>query len=154
ALVTRAEALEKKVGEKKAVRWFKVATGRHTPFSTACDQYKADKGKALGKTTLNNLDTAVKEFKEFAGQEVSLEDADRRLVALFVTEFLPNKKAPKAPDGQGPATIGKKVSQLTQVWRWAYQRGILPFSKESPWDGQAPSKKDIKAKAQRRRIYE
>jgi integrase len=153
-LIDAAERIEKRQGTEKAVRWYKAATGQRTPFGTACDQYKADRGKALGKTTLNNLNTAAKEFKEFAGEDVCLEEVDRRLVARFVTEFLPNKKGPKAPEGQGPATIRKKVSMLSQVWSWAAQRGILPYSKETPWDEQAPSKKDIKARAKVRRMFE
>lgn len=152
-LVDRAEELEQRVGEKKAVRWFKAATGRHTPFSVACDKYKSDRGKAMSRSTLNNLDTAVKEFKDFAGDDVCLEEVDRRMVARFVTEFLPGKKGPKAPDGQGPATIRKKVSQLSQVWTWAQQRGILTYSKETPWDEQAPSKKDVNAAASKRRPF-
>jgi Phage integrase SAM-like domain len=154
ALISRAEELEKRVGEKKAVRWYRTAVGAQTPFKAACEQYKADKGKSLSRSSLNNLDTAAKEFREFAGEDVTLQEVDRRTVARFATEFLPNKKGPKAPDGQGPATIGKKVSQLSQVWRWAQQRGLLPYSKETPWDGQAPSKKEIKARQKQRRIYE
>jgi integrase len=149
ALVTQAKKLEKTVGEKKAVRWFKTAAGERTPFKAAFSRYQEDRGKSLSKSSLNNLETAAKEFLELAGEDVSLEE-----VARFVTDFLPNKKGPKAPDGQGPATIRKKVSQLAQVWRWAQQRGLLPYSKETPWDEQAPSKKDIKAKAKARRIFE
>ena len=153
ALVDQAERLEQRVGEKKAVRWYKAATGQNTPFSTACEKYKADRGKSMSRSTLNNLDTAVREFEEFAGDDVCLEDVERRMVARFVTEFLPSKKGPKAPGGQGPATIRKKVSQLAQVWRWAQQRGILPYSKETPWDAQAPSKKDVNAAASKRRPF-
>jgi hypothetical protein len=66
-LVDRAEALEKKIGEKKAVRWYRTATGERMPFATACEQYKADRGRSLSRSTLNNLGTASKEFLEFAG---------------------------------------------------------------------------------------
>jgi integrase len=162
----RAEALEAQIGkrleaklgpeqakavaEQKAVRWYKAASGERTPFKAACDQYKDDGGKSLSKSSINNLETAVKEFLAFAGEDVSLQEIDRRKVAEFVTNFLPNRKGPKAPSGQGPATIRKKVSQLAQVWRWAQKRGLLPYSKETPWDDQAPSKRDIaKAKMNR-----
>ncbi len=153
-LADQAEALEKKIGEKKAIRWYKTATGERTPFSAACDQYRADRGRSLSRSTLNNLATATKEFLEFAGEGVCLQEVDRRMVARFVTDYLPGKKGPKATEGQGPATIRKKVSQLSQVWTWAQQRGLLPYSKETPWDEQAPSKKEIAAKAKVRRIYE
>jgi integrase len=123
------------------------------PFGTACEQYKADKGRSLSRSTLNNLGTASKEFLEFAGDDVCLQEVDRRMVARFVTEFLPAKKGPKATEGQGPATIRKKVSQLSQVWTWAQQRGLLSYSKETPWDEQAPSKKAIKAATKERRPF-
>ncbi len=152
-LVDDAEKIEKREGEKKAVRWYKTATGERTPFAAAFKSYKADRGKNLSRSTLNNLATAAGEFKECFGADVCLEEIGRREVARFVTEFLPQRKGPKAPDGQGPATIRKKVSQLAQVWSWAQQRGILPFSKETPWDEQAPSKKDIKAAAEVRRPF-
>ncbi len=138
-LVEQAKELAKKQGTDKALRWYKTATGERTPFATAIQSYKKDGGKGLSKSTLLNLDTAVREFKEFAGQDVCLEEVDRRMVARFVTEHLPAQKTPRAPDGPGPATIRKKVSQLAQVWRWAMQRGVLPYSKETPWDEQAPS---------------
>jgi hypothetical protein len=115
---------------------------------------KADRDKALSRSSLNNLETAIKEFKAFAGEEVSLQEVDRKMVGRFVTEFLPNKKGPKAPEGQGPATIRKKVSQLAQVWVWAQKRGLLPYTKQTPWDEQGPSKKDVKAAAKQRRILE
>lgn len=152
-LVETAKALEEKVGERKAVRWYKAAVGERTPFAATCDQYKADRGKTLSKSSINNLNTAVSEFKEHAGEDVCLEEIDRRMVADFVTKFLPARKGPKAPDGQGPATIRKKVSQLAQVWRWAKQRGILPYTSDTPWDDQAPSQKEVKAASKKRRPF-
>jgi hypothetical protein len=70
-----------------------------------------------------------------------------------VTKFLPNKVGPKALEGQGPATIRKKVSQLAQVWRWAGKRGVIPYSKETPWDEQAPSSKEVAAAKATRRPF-
>ncbi len=170
ALVDHAEALEqkmakrlekkhgraaaKKIAAQRAVRWYKTAYGERTPFDAAVKQYKTDKGKTLSRSTLNNLDTAAKEFMEYAGADVCLQDVDRRMVAGFVTEFLPSKKGPKAPEGQGPATIRKKVSMLGQVWRWTIQRGLLPYSRETPWDDQAPSIKEVRAAAVARRPFE
>jgi hypothetical protein len=116
-LMDQAEALEPKIGTERAVRWYRIATGKRLPFVKVCNQFKAgEPGKTLSQSSLNNLETAVREFLEFAGKDVCLEDLDHRLVKRFVTEFLPNKKGPKTPNGQGPATIRKKVSQLSRVW--------------------------------------
>lgn len=144
----------KKIATEKASRWYKAATGQQTPFSAVFEQYKGDRGKSLSRSSLNNLETAAKEFMVFAGNDVSIEEVNRRKVAEFVTQFLPSRKGPKAKDGQGPATIRKKVSQLGQVWRWAIQRGILPYSKDTPWDDQAPSAKEVRGAAKSRRPFE
>jgi hypothetical protein len=46
ALVEQAERLEKRVGEKKAVRWYKTAVGERTPFKLICERYVIHQGKA------------------------------------------------------------------------------------------------------------
>jgi integrase len=153
ALINAAEQVEKVRGEKQSIRWYKTATGKHTPFVEACEQYKGDGGKGLSLSTINNLSTAIKEFCEFAGKDVALEDVDGRMVARFITEFLPNRKGPKAPNGQGPATIRKKVSQLSQVWAWARKRHILERGSPDPWHDQAPDAKEVKAAADVRRPF-
>lgn len=153
ALSVQADQLEKKIGEKRAVRWYKAATGERTPFSAACDQYKADPGIKLSKSSRNNLDTVIKEFKECAGADVSMQEVDRRLAAKFITQFLPNRRGPKAKEGQGPATIRKKASQLGQVWVWARRRGVLPYESANPWDAQAPTAKDARAVAAKFRPF-
>src|SRR6185437_13577988 len=50
-LVEEAEKLEKRVGEKKAVRWYKAATGQHTPLSGAYETFQTDRGKTLSRST-------------------------------------------------------------------------------------------------------
>jgi integrase len=153
ALTLEAERLERRVGEQKAIRWYKVASGQRSPLKDVIDQYKEDAGKTMSLSSLNNLRTAINEFLAFAGEDVALEEVDRRMVAEFVTKVLPNKKGPKAPDGQGPATIRKKVSQLGQIWVWARKRGYLERHQENPWDEQAPTAKEIEAAADVRRPF-
>jgi integrase len=149
----KGKSRAREMAVEKAGRWYRTAMGQETPFGTVVEQFEGDKGKRLSISSRNNLKTAVKEFKEFAGADVSMEEVDRRLVADFVTKFLPGKTGPKAPEGQGPATIRKKVSQLTQVWRWAAQRGVLPYSKDTPWDEQGPSAKEVGAAKSTRRPF-
>jgi len=153
AISIEAEKIERRAGVPKASRWYKTAMGLSTPLETVFDQYKADAGAALSLSSINNLNTAIREFLEFVGEDTSLEEVDRRKVAEFVTRHLPNKKGPKAPEGQGPATIRKKVSQLGQIWVWARRRGLLSREQENPWDEQAPTAKEVEAKTSSRRIY-
>ncbi len=152
-LLVAAEQIEARAGHRKATRWYKAATGQRSPLKEVIEQYKADAGKTMSLSTLNNLNTAIKEFLAYAGEDVALEEVDRRMVGDFVTRVLPNKKGPKAPNGQGPATIRKKVSQLGQVWVWARKRGLLLREHENPWDEQAPSAKEIEAAADVRRPF-
>ncbi len=153
AIAIEAEQIEKRAGRQKASRWYKTAMGIGKPLKDICDQYKEDAGKTMSLSTLNNLNTAIKELLAFAGEEVSIQEVDAQKVYEFVVKHLPNKKGPKAPNGQGPATIRKKVSQISQVWEWAKRRGFLDKRHENPWDEQAPSAKEVKAAADVRRPF-
>jgi integrase len=153
AISIEAELIEKRAGRQKASRWYKTAMGVSTPLKDVFDQFKEDAGKTMSLSTVNNFNTARNEFLAYAGEDVALEDVDRRMVADFVTKHLPNKKGPKAPHGQGPATIRKKVSQLGQVWMWARKRGFLAREQENPWDEQAPTAKEVRAAADVRRPF-
>jgi hypothetical protein len=51
SLVEQARELEERVGEKKAIRWYKAATGERAPFTVACTAFKADVGKSLSMST-------------------------------------------------------------------------------------------------------
>lgn len=153
AVLIEAKQIEARAGVRKASRWYKTALGISTPLKDVFDQYAADAGKTMSLSTLNNFNTARNEFLAYAGEDVALEDVDRRLVADFVVKHLPNKKGPKAPHGQGPATVRKKVSQLGQVWVWARKRGFLAREQDNPWDEQAPSVKEVRAAADVRRPF-
>lgn len=153
-LVGEAEELERKRGEEFAGRWFLIATGQRTPLATASERYLAERSDELSQTTINNFKTALREFFEYTDEGVALEDVDRPMVARFVTEFLPSKTSAKAPRGQGPATIRKKVTLLSSIWKWAMVRGVLEFSHITPWDRQAPSEKKVRNAAVKRRDFE
>ena len=149
----QAEKIEERAGYAKAKRWHEVATGEATPLKLAYEKYLADEGKEKSRSSLNNLATAIREFCEFAGEDVSLQGVDRRTVGDFVKDYLPTRKGPKAPEGQGPATIRRKVSDLKAIWEWAKRRGYLDWERHNPWEAQAPSAKVVKAAANTRNIY-
>lgn len=147
-----AEKIAKSAGERRGYRWSKVAKGEATPLKATYEKYLEEDGAALSQSTRNNLATAVTEFLAFTDSDVTMEEVDRRKVAEFLTH-LRAKKGPKAPEGQGPATIRKKVSQLAGIWRWASKRGFLPYSTQTPWDDQAPSRKAVRAAQRKRRPF-
>lgn len=151
--VARAEEIERQSGELVARRWMKTAKGNATPLQTIYQKYLNNRAAGLAKSTQNNLKTAYDDFLSFAGKDIVIEEVDRRLVAEFVTEWLPKQKSPKAPDGPSPATIRKKVTLLSGVWKEARRRGYIDFDAPSPWAEQAPDKKTVRAAAMKRRIY-
>ena len=68
---------------------------------------------------------AEEQFTEFAGNDVPMEIVDKRMAAEFVLDFLPEQTSPKASEGIGPATIGKRCTALNNVWDWASRRGFI-----------------------------
>lgn len=153
-LVNEAEAIGRKKGAEYAGRWYDAATGQKTPLTMVYERYLAGRVGALSQSTLNNLRTAIREFLEYAGNEVMIEDVDRRMVAGFVDEHLPKQTSSRAPDGPGPATVRKKVTLLRPIWQWAMDRGLIDFVHTTPWDRQAPTEKQVRKAAKRRRMFE
>lgn len=71
-LLVAAEQIEARAGHRQATRWYKTATGQRSPLKDVIEQYKADAGKTMSLSTLNNLNTAIKEFLAYAGEDVAL----------------------------------------------------------------------------------
>jgi integrase len=152
-LSDRAEKIEVKHGYRKAKQWYDAATGRQTPLKTVYEKYLEDDGGKLSILTQINLKTAWEDFRRFCNGDVTIEAVDRRMVAEFVTEYLPTLKTPRSPNGPAPATIQKKVTLLKGIWTWAMKRGYIPYEPMTPWDKQAPSKKEVRAAAKKRRPF-
>lgn len=123
------------------------------PLREVFEDYRAKRRPPLSVSTVSNLKTAEREFLEFAGADVELRQVDRKLVRQFVDDHLPDQRNAKAPNGQGPATIAKKVTLLRGVWDWARSKEILPEDFPNPWEKQGPSNDEIDAAAVARRIY-
>jgi len=140
-----AHKIEDRHGHIKARRWFDVARGEATPLSEVYERCIKDLAKSKSKTWLADIRKAVEQFTEFAGEDVPMEVVDRRMVAEFVLDYLPEQKSPKAPEGIGPATIQKRCTALNNVWIWAVRRGFMDQYALSPWTHQSPSKGEIEA---------
>ena len=155
ALELDAERLAEKIGPEKAARWYRVAIGVEGKLVRELfEDYRAKRQPPFSVSTVNNLKTAEMEFLSFAGNDIELDMVDRKLVRQFVDDYLPQQKNAKAPKGQGPATIAKKVSMLRSVWEWAKGQDILPREVLSPWDQQGPSSAAIAAAKKSRRRFE
>lgn len=151
-----ARALEPKIGRAKASRFYRVAMGLEVPdkpLREVFEDYRAKRKPPLSVSSVSNLKTAEREFLEFAGADVELRQVDRKLVRRFVDNHLPEQRNAKAPNGQGPATIAKKVTLLRGVWDWARSKEILPEDYANPWDRQGPRSDEIEAEKVPRRPY-
>lgn len=153
-IVEQAMDLRDRYGLARADEYYDAALGQATPLNHIRDRFLADWGQGKSQSTLNNFKTVYNEFLEFAGPGITLQATNRRLVAGFVTEYLPNKASPKAPSGQSPTTVQKKVTLIKQVWRWAMDRGVLEYAAFTPWDRQAPKGKQAERTVKRRRPLE
>src|SRR5690606_14890730 len=117
-----------------ASRYFRVATRvADRLLKDVFEEYRSKRRKPLSKSSLNNLRTAEREFLTFAGEEIELREVTREKAREFVRHYLPSQKSPKAPEGQGPATIAKKVTLLRGVWLWLKDEGVLAADALIPW---------------------
>ena len=148
------EKIKPAAGFDKAKLWRDVARDEKIPLSLIHEKYLADEGKRLSRSSVNNLKTALKHFYAFAGEQISLQEVDRRFVGNFVMDYLPSLQTPQAPNGLGPASIRKKISLLSQLWKWSRKRGYLPYEAPNPWDEQGPSAGDVRTQAVKRRPFE
>lgn len=92
SIYIKAEKIEDRHGLDTAKRWYNVATRRETPLKTVYEKYLEDDGGKLSKSTQINLKTAWEDFRRFCKGDVTIEAVDRRMVAEFVTEYLPKLK--------------------------------------------------------------
>lgn len=92
ALTDKAERIEKASGTQQAKQWYQAATGTATPASLIYEKYVANRSSTLSVSLISDLRTAWNDFEAFAGKGISIEAVDRRMVATFVTEYLPSKK--------------------------------------------------------------
>lgn len=157
ALEQDAERLAERIGLEDASQWYRIATGQAEPqplLKDVFDQYLSVRGPTLSLSTRNNFRTAAKEFLIFAGEKVELPAVTRKMCRRFVREFLPGRKNPRAPEGQGPATIKRKVSLLRAVWAWAEDEDIISKGVGDPWEKVSPSPQEIEDARIERQIYE
>lgn len=117
-------------GERKA--FAKVATATTLPLKAAVERYLEERApdnpyghKPLGKTSANEVITAVKHLCAFRGvkpEALFLDDITPELVAEFQYDFLPKQTSRKTGRGLTSATVEKLIGMLRGLWRWALAR--------------------------------
>jgi integrase len=125
----KAEKLERDHGASVAQRWHEVATGKGLPISVAMERWleqstSSDKTKAEQRK-------AVEEFLAFAGDQLA-HKVTRRMAGLYVDHLRQQRGRKDEP--AKPATINKKLSALSSLWRHMRRRGWV---EENPFHDQS-----------------
>lgn len=127
-------------------RFARVAIGKGFPLDLAHAQYVEARSPGnrygydpLKRTTVMNLDTAVKHLRAFLKDDARtacLEDVTPELARAFRDDYLPTAKSHRSPKGLSPQTVSKNINLLKQVWVWAGEQGHLPKKYGNPWEFQ------------------
>ncbi|MCT8159519.1 tyrosine-type recombinase/integrase [Pseudoruegeria sp. SHC-113] len=125
-------------------RFARVATGKGFPLDVAHSQYvEARKvGNAFGfaplkRTTIMNLDTAIKHLRAHLSDEAKtacLEDVTPEVALRFRDVYLPSARSHRSPEGLSAQTVAKNVNLLKQLWLWAIESGHLGRKARNPWE--------------------
>jgi integrase len=124
-------------------RFIRVASGKGYPLTLAHEQYVEARRPnnphgydPLKRSTVLNLDTAMKHLRAFLGDEVKtacMEDLTRELALGFRDTFLPSLRNHRSPTGLSAQTVAKNVNLLRQLWVWAEGEGRLQKRYRNPW---------------------
>lgn len=121
---TSTEEQDLDVPSQKASNYFKLATGKATPFDTYIERWLTSSGYT--DRTKADARTAMEQFKTWclqAGHSGFIESVDDRLASDFRDGAFVNAKV-------HPKTANKKLSALRQYWDWLDKSlGIRP----NPW---------------------
>lgn len=136
-------AASRGVPEVKLRSFGRVAFGRGFPISKALAQYVEERSpanrrgyKPLARTTVNNLNTAVRHLRDFLKDSngvACLEDVTPSLAQRFSDDYLPNLTGPRSPEGMAHKTVAKNITLLTQLWAWAVERRVTHHKYKTPW---------------------
>lgn len=117
-------------------RFSRIATGKGYPLDRALSEYVEARRvgnpfgfKPLKRSTVMNLETAVKHLRDFLRDDAktaSLEDVKTENARRFRDEYLPAVSSPRNPQGMSAETVAKNVNLLRQLWVWAVEVGKTP----------------------------
>ncbi|SOC20488.1 site-specific recombinase XerD [Rhodobacter sp. JA431] len=125
-------------------RFARVATGTGFPLDHAHAQYVEARREGnpygyapLKRTTVMNLDTAIKHLRAFLKDDAKtacLEDVSPEDARRFRDVYLPSVRGHRSPEGLSAKTIEKNTTLLKQLWVWAIESGHLDKDTANPWE--------------------
>lgn len=132
------------VSRDRLKRFARVAAGNGYPLDLAHAHYLEARRpgnphgyKPLKRSTVANLDTAMKHLRAFLDDSTKtacLEDVTSEMAQRFRVEFLPSVHNHRSPEGLSAQTVAKNVNLLKQVWVWAIGEGHLGGKAVDPWE--------------------
>lgn len=125
-------------------RFVRIASGRGYLLTLAHEQYVDARRPGnpsgyspLKRTTVMNLDTAVKHLRSFLSDDANtacMEDVTAELARSFRDTYLPSLQNRRSPEGLSAKTVAKNVTLLKMMWVWAAESGRLQKKQTNPWD--------------------
>lgn len=141
-----------------------VATGKGFPLDLAHSQYVEARcdGNPFGfaplkRTTIMNLDTAMKHLRAFLNDDAKtacLEDVTPERAQRFRDAYLPSVRNHRSPQGLSAQTVAKNVNLLKQVWLWAIGAGHLGKRAKNPWEFRKGLRRTINRRERVRKEYQ
>lgn len=123
-------------------RFARVAIGSGFPLDLAHAQYVEARraGNPYGyaplkRTTVMNLDTAVKHLRAFLDDDAKtacLEDVTPEEARRFRDVYLPSVRNHRSPEGLSAQTVTKNINLLKHLWVWSIENGHLGRKAQNP----------------------
>jgi hypothetical protein len=138
------QAADRGVPSNQLKRFARVATGAGFPLDLAHSQYVEARraGNPYGyaplkRTTVMNLDTAIKHLRAFLDDDAKtacLEDVTPEVARRFRDVYLPSVRNHRSPNGLSAQTVTKIITLLKQLWVWAIENELLGKKARNPWE--------------------
>jgi integrase len=135
-----ADNIELSHDEETALRFFKIAKGEGTPLRDLVDPWLDEQAGDITAQTAAQHRIVLTAFINWVGQEVLVEEVDRRKAGEFATNLL------TPASGLKRKTAQRYVSSLSSLWQWLLARGIAKG--DNPWRGLAIGKKGKRGETQ------
>lgn len=125
-------------GEKAATAFYKIARGEGTLLSTQVDGWLTQEADTVTGQTISQHRTVVNAFLAWAGNDVLVEDVNRKRAGEFVGHLL------EPTSSISRRTAKRYLSSLSSFWKWLKGRGL---AEGNPWLGHGVGKKTTRGVA-------
>jgi integrase len=140
-----AKELADSHGEAAADVFHRIITATTPPVAEHYERWLQQQTGDITAQTAAQHRMAVRHFLEWAGEEISIGDVDRRRAGEYVDTLLQS--------GLSRKTVARRVSSLASLWQWLGARGLAD-SFSNPWRQQGLGKRGKRGQSQPRRQWQ